>query len=490
MVDIQTLATATGARLIKAGTQDLTGPWIIDSRTCVPGAIFVAFAGEHVDGNNYLEQALSKGAAAVVATRTVDPELIKTAELLGASIFEVDDAQEFLLKAAAAWRAANPQWHVVGITGSVGKTTTKEMTKAALSTRYNTYATTLNFNNLIGLPLTVLNTPAEAEAVVLEMGMNHKGEISQLTQVARPCVGVITTIGTSHIGLLGSQENIARAKAEIVEGLEAPAAQEAHVQSSSAHASRPALPQLIMPSATPYADFIASTYAKPAGIPVAFVNSSTSSPVSALTQRLNQEGQARVTLTDHAGWVHTVTLTIPGATTVDDALLALAVARALGCDMSKAADAIAALQPTTMRLAVSTTATGARVIDDSYNASPQSMASSLDVLCSMKGARHIAVLGEMGELGAHERELHSLVGAYAAAKPLDMLVCMGTDLAQEMAQGAQTMGFSSDKLHVFGQVDDALATLAGVFGADDVILVKASRAAGLDRFVKGIVTSC
>ena len=173
---------------------------------------------------------------------------------------------------------------------------------------------------------------------------------------------------------------------------------------------------------------------------------------------------------------------------VPDFLLAMAVVEALGLDRDVAADAMAAMPAASMRLAVSESPRGVRVIDDSYNASPASMAAALDVLSEMDATgMRVAVLGEMGELGSEERRLHGYVGAYAAAKGLDMLVFVGGDLAGEMAEAARTMGASEDRLQLFPTVDAAVETLAPVFSRGDLVLVKASRSCGLDAFARGVL---
>jgi UDP-N-acetylmuramoyl-tripeptide--D-alanyl-D-alanine ligase len=188
------------------------------------------------------------------------------------------------------------------------------------------------------------------------------------------------------------------------------------------------------------------------------------------------------------GWSRRLTLSVPGRQAVPDFLLAMAVVDALGLDRDAAADAMAAMQPTSMRLAISTSPSGVRVIDDSYNASPSSMAAALDVLSEVAcDGRRIAVLGEMGELGDEEARLHGYVGAYAAAKGLDMLVFIGTDRAAEMVEAARTMGASEDLINVFSDCDAALAALGPVFDEGDLVLVKASRAAGLDSFARGVL---
>lgn len=470
------IVAATGAELLSSGTRAICGEAVIDSRAAGEGTVFVAFAGERVDGNAYLASAARQGAAAVVASREVAPDELAELASLGCAVLraEGDDGEEFLLRLARRVRDAHPEWLVVGVTGSVGKTTTKEMLAAAFGAQRRTHATRGNLNNLIGLPLTVLSAPDDAEVLVCELGMNHAGEISRLSAACRPSLACITNVGTSHIGLLGSRENIARAKAEIVSGM------------TPTPGGAPAT--LALASSGDFTPLIADGFARPAGVDVMCVGRGEADLVRCASLELDDEGRASVTLACPDGWSGSVRLPMPGRAPVDDLLLALALVWRAGLDRDAALAAIAAMPATKMRLDVRRAPSGARVIDDSYNAAPASMAASLDVLASMACAgRRVAVLGEMGELGDEAARLHGYVGAYAAAKGLDLLVIVGAELADQMAEAARTMGLSEDALCRLATVDDALAVIGPVLAEGDLVLVKASRAAGLDNFVRGVL---
>ena len=191
---------------------------VIDSRQVQPDSIFVAFSGERVDGNSFAPAAIEAGAGAVVLTIEPASDLIDLANEHGCALFTCEDPMEFLLSLAHHYRM-DLNATVIGVTGSIGKTTTKDSLSKMLACRYRVHVTSGNFNNLIGMPLTILAAPADTEMLVLEMGMNATGEIARLTACARPAYAVITKVGTSHIGMLGSRENIARAKAEIISGM-------------------------------------------------------------------------------------------------------------------------------------------------------------------------------------------------------------------------------------------------------------------------------
>lgn len=471
----QEISLATGAEVLVPAASAIEGEVVIDSRLVEMGSVFVAFRGERVDGNAYLAHAVEAGAGAVVASADVPASVLDAARASGCAVLRArdDDCEEFMLRLAGEWRIRHPEWTVVGVTGSVGKTTTKDMLRAGIATSARVHATSGNLNNLIGLPLTVLSAPEDVEVLVCELGMNHPHEIDRLAATCHPTLAIITNVGTSHIGLLGSRENIARAKAEIVSGMEAHGGLE---------------PCLVLTSANDYAPLIESEFARPAGVRVLYAGSRETDDVRSGDMDVDEAGLPSFVVHMTDGWSRRVRLRVPGRQVVGDFLLAMAVIALLGLDRDAAADAIAAMPATSMRLSVATSPAGVRVIDDSYNASPNSMAAALDVLSEMRcNGRRVAVLGEMGELGIQEERLHALVGAYAAAKQLDMLVFVGGPLASTMAESARTMGFSDDRIVTFPTVEDATATMRPIFGEDDLVLVKASRAAGLDAFAKGVL---
>lgn len=467
---------ATGAQLV-AGTRDVVFEGLaIDSRLVREGGAFVAFVGENVDGNRFVAAALEQGAHVVVMTAPAGEDVLSCAAMTGASVLRAadDDGEAFMLSLAASWRARNPQWLVVGVTGSVGKTTTKDMLAQALQTSYATHATKGNFNNLLGVPLTLFAASPDDEALVVEMGMNNAGELARIVAAARPNVAVITNVGTSHVGNLGSREGIARAKAEVVAGL------------TPRDGVRPTL---VLTDGDDFADFIEQEYCVPADVRVLRVGGR-SGVLRAREVRLDDEGCARVAIDMPDGTSLSGRLSLPGRAMVYDLLSALGVIHVLGLASQPAFEAICAMRAARMRLEVLQHGNSARVIDDSYNASPVSMASALDVLCSMHcEGRRIAVLGEMGELGDEAPRLHALVGAYAAAKPLDLLVLVGTDLARQMAEAARTMGFSEDRMERFDTVAQAARIMVPVLDANDLVLVKASRAAQLDAFAKEVLNA-
>ncbi len=469
------IAAHTGAQLLTGADTRVFGETVIDSRKAAPGALFVAFKGEKSDGNGFVRTALEAGAAAAVLSAAPAPDVLAYAQANGRALLRAqdDDGEGFLLRLAAYERTRHPGWIVVGVTGSVGKTTTKDMLACALSVRYRTHATAGNYNNLIGMPLTLLNAPSDAEALVLEMGMDGLGQIERMARAARPVLAAITNVGVSHLEHLKSRENIARAKAEIVSGMEAACGIE---------------PALALTSANDFTPFIVRAFAEPAGVRTFTVGSHEDDDVRQLGIALHDDATAGADLLFSDGTAIALELPVPGASAVVDAMLALTIARRAGVDAHDAARALSHMELTSMRLDVRETATGVRVIDDAYNASPASMASSLAVLASMScTGRRFAVLGEMLELGEDEAQMHACVGAYAAALDLDMIVCIGGRLARAIAEGARTVGASEDAILMFDSVSEALEALVPVLCEGDVLLAKASRGSGLDEFVKGVL---
>ena len=305
------------------------------------------------------------------------------------------------------------------------------------------------------------------------MGMNVPGEMVRLSDVVKPNVSVVTNVGTSHIGNLGSREGIAREKAQIVSGMRL-------VDGFNA--------TLVLSDGDDFADLMEDSYAKAAGIDVLRVGFREGCAVRASEVSLDEDGLPYVRLVFSDGLELEGLLPLPGRAMVFDLLSAMGAAWAIGTPREDAFAGILGMHAARMRLEVRRVAGSPRVIDDTYNASPASIAAALEVLFSMKCAgRRIAVLGEVGELGSESNRLHGLIGAYAAAKPLDMLALVGGEAADVMADAALTMGFSADKLERFATAEDAARVLAPIFLPDDLVLAKGSRSVGLDRFVEGVL---
>ena len=415
-----------------------------DSRAVRPGQLFVALKGEHFDGHDYAEQALEQGAAGVVLEKN-------TANLSPAIV--VEDSYLALGQLAAHWRAkfAIP---VVAITGSNGKTTVKEMLSAILAVKAggmaSIHATVGNLNNHIGLPLTLLKLRDSHQYAVLEMGMNHLGEIAYLSDLAKPTLALINNAGTAHLGELGSRDKIAQAKGEIFAGLAANGV--ALINADE--------------------DYAAYWRALNAGKKILTFAMDQAADVQASYQE--RAGDCMVNLRTPAGEVDFV-LPVMGVHNVRNALAASAAAYALGVSNADIATGLAGFSAVKGRLQNKMAIHGARLIDDTYNANPDSMKAAIDVLANQTGEK-ILVLGDMGELGADAARLHREVGQYAKTKGLKQLYCLG-ELSLEMVQG---FGVGA------GHFDDAAALAEAIkpkLSAQVTVLVKGSRFMKMERVI-------
>ena len=415
-----------------------------DSRAVRPGQLFVALKGERFDGHDYAEQALAQGAAGVVLEKN-------TANLAPAIV--VEDSYLALGQLAAHWRAkfAIP---VVAITGSNGKTTVKEMLSAILAVKAggmaSIHATVGNLNNHIGLPLTLLKLRDSHQFAVLEMGMNHLGEIAYLSDLAKPTLALINNAGTAHLGELGSRDKIAQAKGEIFAGLAANGV--ALINADE--------------------DYAAYWRALNAGKKILTFAMDQAADVQASYQE--RAGDCMVNLRTPAGEVDFV-LPVMGVHNVRNALAASAAAYALGVSNADIATGLAGFSAVKGRLQNKMAIHGARLIDDTYNANPDSMKAAIDVLANQTGEK-ILVLGDMGELGADAARLHREVGQYAKTKGLKQLYCLG-ELSLEMVQG---FGVGA------GHFDDAAALAEAIkpkLSAQVTVLVKGSRFMKMERVI-------
>ncbi len=483
------VAKITGAKIALGDPETIVRDVATDNREVEPGGTFVAFVGENVDGNLFAPAAVEAGAACVVATAEPSRELLAAAEAHGALVMRAadDDPTAWLLELAGEWRRRH-DWLCVGITGSVGKTTTKELTLAALSGSFACHANAGNRNSVIGIPQTIFAAPETTQVLICEMGMNHVGEIAAIARCAKPRVGAVTNIGTSHIGLLGSREAIARAKGEMVVELAA---------SEPSQVAPEVGPLLVLSADDDFTPFIEEEICAPAGLPVLEVGAE---PEGELAERdgeelwadevvLDAEGRPRFTL--HAGGeAIEVALALTGLQAVPDALVALAIARHLGIDPEVAAKRLERVGASAMRADLKEAPGGWRVIDDTYNASPTSVAAALTTLSALepasKDGRRIAVLGEVGELGSEAPRLHGLMGAYVAAMAPDLTLFVGAEGADAMAEAASIMGYGAGSVLRAADAEEALGLLLPRLRPGDVVLAKASRAVGLERLVAGL----
>jgi UDP-N-acetylmuramoyl-tripeptide--D-alanyl-D-alanine ligase len=438
------IAEMTGGELVQGGDA-VTRSVVIDSREVKPDSVFFAIIGERLDGHQFLPQALATAKGAVVSQvpEGVDPSK---------GIVKVADTTAALQRLAKSIRARFP-FTLIGITGSAGKTTTKEMIATLVGTERRTFRSFGNFNNLIGCPLSVDNTPDDAEVVVSEMGMNHKGEIAQMAGNLRPNIGVYTNIGPVHIEFFGTVEKIAEAKRELLENV---------ADGGS----------IVINTDAEHVMNISRDFAGPK-----------------VSYGIDHEADFRATNVRYRGLLGSTftldgrefELALPGRHSLENLLAAIATARTLGISWDGIARGVEALQPAYHR-GVLVQWRGATLYDDTYNSNPYALKSALELLrqADVTG-RRIAVIGDMLELGEKELDYHRESGREI---PRDVAVVVGVGKrSTALLDGAREAGFADDALHHFDDAESAGAFLKTFITEGDLVLIKASRGIGLDRIV-------
>ncbi|MEP6760331.1 MAG: UDP-N-acetylmuramoyl-tripeptide--D-alanyl-D-alanine ligase [Sporichthyaceae bacterium] len=436
----------------------VTGPVVIDSRLAVPGSLFVAIKGEHADGHEHAAAAVRSGAIAVLAARS-----------LGGPTIVADDPVAGLARLARAVLDRLGDVTVVAVTGSSGKTSTKDLLAAVLETAGPTVAAVGSYNNEIGVPLTVLAADPATRHLVVEMGARGAGHISYLCEVAPPRIGVVLNIGTAHAGEFGSREATAVAKRELVEAL-------------------PSDGVAVLNADDPLVRAMATA----TSVTVLTFGASSAADVRAQSVEMDDQGRAAFDLLTPSG-AHRVQLRLHGLHHVSNALAAAAVARVLRIPVDDVARALGDATPRSRwRMEVVERADGVTVVNDAYNANPESVQAALETVAAMSGGRRSwAVLGEMRELGAASATEHARVGTLAVRLGLNRVVAVGdgargiSDAAKETAVASTT--YLGEEPDFVSDVDEALALLRDQVRPGDVVLVKASRAVGLERVALGLL---
>ncbi len=480
------------------GSALLTGiTW--DSRDVEPGWLYVALPGEHVDGHQFVEPALRAGAIGALVSEAPDARACTLARELGVAIIQAPNTFHAITDLASEWRR-HLKGKIVGLTGSTGKTTTKNLTRDVCAACFSVVATEANQNNELGVPKTILNAQPETQVVIVEMGMRGAGQITQLCEVARPDWGLVTNCGESHIELLGSREAIAFAKAELFSALPQGVGR-AFINADDEYAavmverSKLERNNITCVAFNGYDD-AREADALPAG-----------PRVWAEDVRLDAQGSAEFTLcasgfadSDEDPRQPTLFtmapdveraschLSLMGLHNVSNACAAAAVGRSMGMTLQTVAQALAESLPEPGRAQVCKGRDGFIVINDAYNANPDSMCASLRAFGAMDiSGRRFAVLGDMGELGDFAQECHMRVGGYVAAQPIDALICVG-ELSRYIAEGAREAGLPNERIIVAEGIGEVLGELEETLCADDAVLVKASHFMGLDRLVEGLIS--
>jgi len=462
---VETVADITDAQVLLGSPDTSVNGLAVDSREVEPGCVFAALPGEATDGHVFIEEALRGGARLILVTRGAEElaDAVLLASQRGASVLQVADALA-AVQALATWHRSRLRCAVIGVTGSSGKTTTKDFLTSVLATSMRVASTVGNRNNELGVPLTVFSAGSETDALIVEMGMRGLGQISQLCSIARPHFGLVTNVGTSHIELLGSQEAVAAAKAELVSCV-------------------PADGSVFLNGDDCYSSVLADS----AVAPVTYYGLGETCTVRAENVELDEESRASFDLITSQGEV-AVRLPVPGRHNVYNALAAASVGLRLAVTLEKVSEGLAGASTQAMRMESFTAASGVLVINDAYNANPSSMAAAVDTLAQVKVAgRRVAVLGDMAELGSLTELAHFRIGEQVAGLPIDALVTVGAK-ARRIADGAKAKGMAADAVRPCQTVDEAVEVLDDLLVPGDAVLVKASRVMGLEAVVDGIVT--
>jgi UDP-N-acetylmuramoyl-tripeptide--D-alanyl-D-alanine ligase len=464
-LSVAELAAVTGGTLTPAadcqdaGAVIVSGPVVIDSRQAAPGALFAALAGEQVDGHDFAAAAVRFGAVAVLASRPID-------DVPGTPVIVVPDVTEALGALARAVLARLPGATVVGITGSSGKTSTKDLAAQVVERLGPTIAPVGNFNNELGLPLTVLRADESTKYLVLEMSARGIGHIAQLCGIAPPRIGAVLNVGRAHVGEFGSIDAIAKAKGELIEAL-------------------PADGVAILNADDPN---VLAMAARTRARTVTFSASAAQADVRAAVISLDDRGRASFRLI-MAGGSADVHLRLHGGHHVANALAAAAIAAELGLDVASIADALSsATARSTKRMELHERADGVLVVNDAYNANPDSTRAAIEALrhLTSNGRRGFAVLGYMAELGDYADSGHQEVGRLAAEAGVAGLVAVG-DLAAPVLTGARAQAGWRGEAIAAPDAKAAIEALRNRLRPGDVVLVKASKSAGLWEVADGLL---
>lgn len=449
------VAQATAGRLVAGQASTAFTSVSIDTRTIERGALFVAIRGERVDGHAFVAEALNRGAAgALVSAPPAGPA--------AGAIVLVDDTVTALQQLGRDVRRRSGA-RVVAITGSAGKTSTKELIADVLAAKYRVSRNRGNLNNHIGLPLSLTALASGPDVAVVELGMNHAGEIRTLVGLAEPDVRVWTNVGDAHIGHFGSRDMVARAKAEVLEGANALTVAVVNADDALLMAHTQNFPGRLVTFGFDPAATVRATHVTDRGFDGTTVAIQT------------------------AGAVLTFDVHLPGRAHLMNVLAAVAVGLEFGVAPADLAARVSAARAIAHRGSEVRLARGVRVIDDSYNASPAAMSAMLQALSvTDTPGRRIAILGEMLELGQSAYDLHAACGRQAALSGVDLLVSVGGPAADGLVSGAVAAGMPENRTRRFPEAASAAHTIAALVGAGDLVLVKGSRGTRMDLVVDAL----
>ena len=411
----------------------------IDTRKINVGDVYVAIKGERLDGNDFCDEALEKGASCLIVNRV--PECVFD----NVTVVLVDDSIK-CLQGLASYKRSLFDIPVIAVTGSVGKTSTKDIIYSVVSKKYKTHRTIGNYNNHLGVPLTILSMPNDSEALVVEMGMNHFGEISVLSQIAKPTISVITNIGTAHIGNLGSREGIRQAKMEILDGMIG--------DKLVINGDDDMMSQVV--------DELREKY------DISTVSIDNESTYKAIDIEY-EVFSSKFSIND----LNDVVVNVGGKAYVYNSLIAYAVGNFLNICDDLIKDGIKEFKLSSSRLEKKITKNGVVLIDDTYNANFDSMNASVELLGRVNDKRKVAILGDMLELGEYTNLYHTNLGDVVFENNIDILITIG-EYSKLIGKRAIEVGFNKDNIYSFDKEDESYEFLDRFLGDNDIVLLKGS----------------
>ena len=454
---IKEILQATKGKLIQGNEEEEINEFCRDTRILKKGDTYIGIRGENFDGNALWEKAFESGADTVIL-QGIDFSKENLEKYQNENIIVVEDTIEALADIATYRRMLfGKDFPVIGVTGSVGKTSTKDIIYSVVSQKYNALKTQGNMNNHIGMPMTILGL-RDHEALVVEMGMNHFGELSKLTAIAKPTIAVITNVGTAHIGNLGSRKNILKAKLEILEGLQ---------QGGTAVINNDN-------------DLLHKWYLENKQYQIVTYGINNDSSNMAENIEYNETGSKFVLKPDD----EQIDVPVGGEAFVYNSLAAISVGKLLNIPLAEIKEGIKKFELSKMRLDIQKTEQGYTIINDCYNANYDSMKSAIEYLKNIEGKRKIAVLGDMLELGEYSKELHEKVGLEVAKNKIDILITVGKE-AENIARVAKNNGI--EHVYTFDNNKDATEKLKKIIAVDDVALIKASNSMNFKEIVESLL---
>ncbi len=448
-IAVQDILEATKGNLMYGNKNEICEKFSKSTKEIQPGDVYIGFKGERFDGGMFYEDALKQGAKGCIINKIADLEI---KNIPNKFVIQVDDTVEAIAQIAKLKREKY-NIPVIAVTGSVGKTSTKDIIYSVVSQKYKTLKTQGNMNNHIGMPMTILGLEKH-EALVIEMGMNHFGELRKLTQIAKPTIAVITNVGTAHIGNLGSRENILKAKLEILEGLQ----ENGSVVINNDN-------DLLNKWQAENKKYKVITYG---------INNKSTNIAQNITY--NDNGSKYELYPEK----QIIAVPVGGEAFVYNSLAAISVGKILNIPMSKIIEGIKKFELSKMRLDIQKTKKGYTVINDCYNANYDSMKSAIEYLKAFKANRKIAVLGDMLELGEFAKELHEKVGKIVAENNIDILITVGKE-AKNIADIAKENGVTH--IYKFDNNQEAIKQLEKLLVVDDAVLIKASNSMNFKEIV-------